>query len=844
MTARDARLGKPKVGIGVSTYGVPRMQPMWTVYVVFVQDCHRVQSTRGRAVPKDLPPTLPSTPDAVATSLLPERYADLGVIATGGMGSVHRVRDLVLDRVVAMKIVQWQAFLDDPAHARFLREAQALGRLEHPGIVPLYDFGTLQDGRGWFTMRIVRGETLHTVTLRAHQATVLPLRRLVALFEQICQAVAFAHDASVLHRDLKPDNVMVGPFGEVQVLDWGLVSAIPGALPQPSPQTLGGTVLGTVAFMPPEQARGQVDGHGVWSDVYALGGILRFLLTGKAPRDPHAPVQQAAVQQVSPMPRDGLPDFLIDTIERAMAWNASERFESVAVLAGQVQDWLDGERARAQATVVLTQAQHTAGVARRLRDEADTLKVSAEAALADVPPHAPDSLKRHGWALQDRATIAESQALQHEVEFERLLQSTLRLDPTLAPAQQQLADMYRARLEHAERHSDATGAQLAEAQLRATGHHLDWLDSGAFLSLSTSPPGAQVQLNTWVVDGRRRVPTSSPTSLGTTPLNRVPLPIGRHVLVIRASGYQTARLPIRVDRAHDLSFDHVIRLPAQTDASDWIFVPPGWCDIGGDDAAPDALSKRRVWVDGFLLSRVPVTNQDYLDALNAMVQDGEDDRAQNMVPGGWRSPGAVFIRDGERYVPGSPALKLDAPVVSVSWRNAMDFADWTAQRTGLPVRLPLSMEWEKAARGTDGWLWPWGDHFDASWTVCAASFAGAPDILGVNERPTDVSPYGILGLGGNVRDWCLDLYERNGATQSGQRAKVLLPPRDDPAPRVVRGGMWAATPAQCRSASRYGAPAGQGYITVGFRLAMPWPARANSGTSDGVPIHIKARSRS
>ncbi|HMG55542.1 MAG TPA: serine/threonine-protein kinase, partial [Kofleriaceae bacterium] len=229
-----------------------------------------------------------------AGPVLPGRYDDLCRIGGGAFGEVRRVRDTLFDRVVAMKLLRASHADRESVRRRFLVEAQITAQLQHPGIVAVYDRGELPDGRLWFTMKEVRGRTLGDVIdeLHAHKepdgfrpvASGWTFRRLIDAFARIAQAIAYAHSRGVVHRDLKPDNLMVGEFGEVLVMDWGLARRLgteAGELDQAggsggsSPAlTHHGDVLGTPAYMSPEQARGDTARHGPSTDVYALGAVL------------------------------------------------------------------------------------------------------------------------------------------------------------------------------------------------------------------------------------------------------------------------------------------------------------------------------------------------------------------------------------------------------------------------------------------------------------------------------------------------------------------------------------------------------------------------------------------
>jgi serine/threonine-protein kinase len=267
------------------------------------------------------------------------RYDIRERIGEGGMGTVYLAHDRELGRDVALKVLR------DPLPAaeereRLAREARILASLEHPGIVPVHDVGTLADGRLFYVMKRVRGERFDDF-VRGDRTRAELLRA----FLQTCDAVSFAHASGVVHRDLKPQNVMLGAFGEVLVLDWGVAKTTNQGADRTGDR-VAATAAGTPGYMAPEQAQGAVDHR---SDVFGLGGILFFLLTRSHP----SPGVETAAQWTD----HEVPAALRAICEQARAADPAGRYSTVVALAADVANYLDA----------LPVAAHAEGIVERLK---------------------------------------------------------------------------------------------------------------------------------------------------------------------------------------------------------------------------------------------------------------------------------------------------------------------------------------------------------------------------------------------------------------------------------------------------------------------------------------------
>jgi serine/threonine protein kinase len=211
-----------------------------------------------------------------------QRFQILGEIARGRMGVVCRVCDHALGRKLACKIPAGTSLADPDAKRRFGDHVRIIAQLQHPGIPPVFDVGILHDGRPFMMMKLVTGSRLDAILKEQIQWT-SERQRLVQVFQQVCRTLAYTHFRGIMHRDVQPANVMIGEFGEIQILGWGLAVVIPkeGSAPFPVEDARRGAVFGNPAYMAPEQARGEATDFR--ADVFGLGALLCHMLTGRPP---------------------------------------------------------------------------------------------------------------------------------------------------------------------------------------------------------------------------------------------------------------------------------------------------------------------------------------------------------------------------------------------------------------------------------------------------------------------------------------------------------------------------------------------------------------------------------
>ncbi len=753
-----------------------------------------------------------------------ERYEERDELGRGAMGRIVLAWDKDLRREVALKSLL-PALADQPeARERFVREAR-LGALDHPSIVQVHELAADADGRPFLVMRRLEGRTLREILLERRrgspdQTRIWSRTRLLGSFVQLCMAVAYAHDRGVLHRDLKPDNVMIGDYGELQLLDWGVGARFDEVA---DPDWEPSEVRGTPGYIAPELLVADDVENPARCDVYALGVILYELLTGTRPwedldarqildktvtADPEPPRKRA--------PWASIPGVLERICLRAMAKEPDDRYASAAKVARAIEEALAGEReaqrlegeAKAKVFEADVWLQRLDGLREQIRDAI----TAAQEERRKVAPWSRVEQKRAAWKAEDAVG-----ALRHQLDdafdaAHRSLLAAIERVPSHTEARKRLARLWWTRYEDDKDRHDRRGARWSRAQVAMwdDGTFADKLAPGSSLSVVSDPPGATV-LRYELAEIDRMLLPGGGDELGATPVDSASVPEGSHLLMLEAPGRLAVRCPVHVTRGRHQELDLWLP-PWDALPAGMVYVPAGEA-ILGDRRRAGGYSvtgpPRQVVVPAFAISTFPVTFSDYIEFLEDLARTHVNEAARRrprlprrgylvVEQGGHLTPAVDRLVDGAARDRVGDGWSL--PVVGVSWSDASAYCAWRAEQTGLPIRLPREDEWEKAGRGVDGRLFPWGPRYEPGFATMADGTAHAPSLVPVGLSGMDESVYGVRDLQGGVAEWCADWFD--------EERRV----------RAVRGSHWNTTGGRTL-AIRVGRPPEGRWDTVGFRAA-------------------------
>jgi len=752
----------------------------------------------------------------------PKRYSVLGKIGAGGMATVYLARDQSLLRSVALKV---QHADPDGVNGRFLEEAQVLGQLEHPNIVPLYTLEFAADGSSFSTMRYLRGSSLHDVLrcLSTGDSAIVAeysLTRLMQIFLQVTQAVSYAHNQGVIHRDLKPANVMLGEHGEVQVVDWGIAKVRSEAGVHTDSQrglTMPGQIVGTPSYMAPEQWAGAaVDER---ADIYALGVMLYEMLTLQRPFNGANPLllcREVLTAAPPPLrtvaPGRSIPLELEEACLKALAKLPEERQSQVRDLYRAVQAWLETEtdklRRHTLAEQKVAEARELLRVYQVQRRVVAELERTSRELEGSFKSWQSVEEKRSLYDADQQVRIGRRQLIDLSTDVVGVLTEALGFERENTAARQLLADYYWDRLIEAESSAqpDQVGFYSRLVRRYHDGRYSKRLSGEGTLTLLSEPAGALVRISLLEERGLLLRP-GQPVFTGSTPIQGLTIGPGSYVAEVELEGYGPLIYPVYISRNRD--WEGCVRLRREGE------VAHGFCEVAagpfieGGDSEGWSLPRGEPEVSSFAISRFPVTVREYLEFLNDLARTDLElaiRRAPRRAPDG----GSYAVHHAERGFEFEPHLpenvaELDAPVSSVSWYDAVAFSEWRSAKDQRNYRLPTAREWEKAARGVDGRWFPWGDRFDASLCNIRESTEDGPRVAPVSSFVHDESVYGVRGMAGNMRDWTETPSELGASSTSPLR--------------VVRGGAWYGGRVSARCADRFWFEPNHVYFFVGFRLA-------------------------
>lgn len=644
--------------------------------------------------------------------VLNDRYEIHGMLGQGGMGAVYRGRDVALERLVAVK-----ERAPDPngspegmaqARAQFRREAQTLAQLSHPHLPRIYDYFSVGESE-YIVMDLVEGENLHTFIQKhgaQREALVLSWTR------QILDALVYLHSRNIIHRDIKPHNLILTPDDQIVLVDFGLVKLFDPN--QPSTLTLLRGV-GTPEYAPLEQYSREVGHTDPRTDIYSLGATLYTLLAGKAPLDVHARLLNSGAWRGVRDINSNVSFGTATIIEKAMGLYPPQRYATA-----------------------LDMLQAFGFSPSRFTDAPDTSYPAAS-----VPPAPP--------AVAPEAPALPPPAPSGLLNISRNLDGSRNLDAISTF----LAGMNK-------EGSDAASPTARNPSYSVPLSPLHELPPADTRSNTTFPPASIFDTD--------RAPGESSSNESTFADRTQILPSKPKLSIALVRGV------LRVQ----------IALGAYVE---FVKVPEGKFWMGSDPGADahyqtDELPQREIELSEYWIAKYPLTVAQFTTFTNAT----------------------------NRLRPFDYPQKSNHPIIGVSWYDALVFCRWATDVTGKEWRLPTEAEWEKAARGTDGRIYPWGDDFDV---VCCNSEEGKHSgTTPVDEFATGVSPNGAWDMAGNVWEWTNDWYKSDAYL----RAEDKNPQGPDSGSyKALRGGAWFSDQDHVRAADRTHINPENRYDYVGFR---------------------------
>ncbi|WP_372370801.1 bifunctional serine/threonine-protein kinase/formylglycine-generating enzyme family protein [Candidatus Uabimicrobium sp. HlEnr_7] len=733
-----------------------------------------------------------------------ERYQVKKILGKGGMGVVMLARDNILQREVAMKLIKGNN-ITNATRYRFMREARISGLLEHPNIVTIYDISSLDDL--YFTMRMISGVTLADIIDNLRKKTPeskeYTLIRRLEIIQNICYALEFSHSKKIIHRDLKPENIMVGEFGEVLVLDWGLAKKIGEEEGEGEEEeekfsvdfideTVDGSIIGTPRYMSPEQARGETKTMDESTDIYSLGAILYEFLVLSPPFNAKNLVKivQLVINEPAEKKRydynkDPIPRELMAISLKAMAKEKHNRYFSIKELREDIRLFMEGHSVKAirdnwfnklekmiarnaniaivsfifVAALLLAYSYSIGDTSSAVTSE-QAIKMQRTYWIDEIIKQAAYSQKRWTTLREKRSQVLDTlrkDEEQNKSSVSELLSQATEINARIQECEQRITTLCKNILDFSPDNEKAKKI-LAQNYLNSAQklfHERDYKD----FSTIRDKLNKAVQLNSQLKDLTSKINNHGSIHIKNTPNAAITL-----FRIIKKDGFllaknlknfvqnDTYKLEIGsyVLKTNQYSFPFNLETNAHLDIpifrtekapKNMVFIPEGKFYVGAKLLMDDY--QNQVSVKSFFIDSTEVTFRNYKQFFRALGTDKHIPRV--MIANAWE---VLWDKDlNLRF-----GLEEEAPVFGVNYYAAKDFCKWKSRVTGTRFDLPRVKEWEKAARGTDGRNFPWGNKKDSSLANLATNQQFGR-VTKVKSFPYDQSIYGVHDMAGNVAEW-------------------------------------------------------------------------------------------
>jgi len=681
------------------------------------------------------------------------QYEDIKDLGHGGVGAILSVRERVLHREIAIKMLRPTYRKRKRSVGRLIREARATAQIEHPNIVPIHTLGVMDDIGVFFTMKKIAGETLQDVLLHLERKDrqyleKYPPSRLLDIFVNICQAVAFAHSKGIIHRDLKPANIMLGDFGEVLVMDWGLVkfkgeeeeSEIFGVYSEDHGDkmlTLDGTITGTPLFMSPEQACGWSDEVDEQSDVYSLGVILYAILTWRQSpfknsnniREVLDSVVKADYQPPRKAAKRSIPRELDAICIKAMAKRKCDRYVSVRELLSDIRNYREDYPVTAYRAPLYRRFTRFCGRNRvvagaimvalatlfsfmAVKAIYDNLEYRSYQKAAEYNVEFADQARLRAFTLyrqlkRDMTSETEIKAAEREFrrnfsEFENRYNTALlfyskiekmyRRDTVVAAG---ISDVYRKMFEFALATRDFDFAEKLAGMATMRSRNLSYLNDDArssFLKMREMVSSSgDLKIITNPPGAQLTIwkladnnRLRDPITPGKTPITVKDIPYGTYLAILKPKDHPSVQYPFFLARADNLILN--IAMPNQI-PSGMVYVPGGTWTADG---------KNTIKLKNFFIRRHQITIKEYLDFWQSITNP----ETQQMYTALDNNGKAIWDEQGN--LPEN--INVLEPVNGISYAAATAYCNWRSKRDGKVYRLPSSGEWERVTNGLPGRL--------------------------------------------------------------------------------------------------------------------------------------------